>query len=201
MPKDRWKTLLGRLSTRSRQALGLSRPETADPFTSWTSRLKSPAATKLQIAPAIEVEPLAPQWFLVVMADGEPPSISALADADEVAGALAELDGEDCYAYVLLGHRFFFSKAPHRFFVAGDVFPLFEIPGAEIEVNTSELSMQDDGFLGGEELRVVPTSRPPKPEEDREVDLSVDGVEDTFDDVEDSEEDDDQTGDEFPVET
>ena len=97
------------------------------------------------------------RFYLVVVPDGEAPTVEEYTDVAELAERVRELDGEPVSVFAFLGTRFHFSRGPYRYLLTpfGNM-PLFDLPRAE------ELGVIEDGYLGEEQEELAVPQLPPE---------------------------------------
>lgn len=119
------------------------------------------------------------KWTLVVVPnDGDHPFVEHFSSSASMAGRLMEISDREYFAYPFFGHLGVISEGPNRFLHFphnSDLYPLFELQGADIELDTEEITAQKDYYLGDEDVEIIEVEEIVDTKGD--VDLTVELVE------------------------
>lgn len=141
-------------------------------YASFASSLSGTAAASVSSpASAAEAPPDRSSFkYCVVEAhDGEWARVTVCGNAEAAARKLAELEGEDVVAWPFYGVPLAFTKGPQRCLTLADGLTAISLPltpGGKIHTLDATLldpaNVQDDGYLGPQELAAAPAAPRPK---------------------------------------
>lgn len=107
-----------------------------------------------------------PLWLMVEAEEGEWANIKVFRTEDALLRRLRALEGKDVQAFAVYGIPIPFSRAPHRIvFLPDGQARQLGVQITAVEVMETQVTLQEDGFLGPPELAVSgsPGALPPPP--------------------------------------
>ncbi len=136
--------------------------DTSDPFDAWLGGLSEEAAALAEGqagggAAEEEGDRAAARYGVVIVHSGEFPVVKLVKTPGRLAQLLGDLAGQDVCVACFRGRFLPVTAGPRRFVLLGDQAVSLPLPGEEPQVVTldallDDLTIQEDGFLGPEEL-------------------------------------------------